>query len=131
MKAMGYNKVLLIGRLARDPEIKTTQNGKQVALMTIAVNRNYKKTADGNAEADFIPLVAWEKTAEICGRDMHKGSLIHVDGRLTVKRYDDQNGSAKFRTEVIVSNIEMLGKRPEGSSDAADQGDKDEDDIPF
>lgn len=111
------NKVILLGRLTRDPEIRQTQAGKSVASMTIAVDRPRARNAqDGQQTADFIPLVAWERSADFCRTYLHKGSKIMVEGRMAVRNYEAQDGSKRYVTEVIVQNIEFA------ESKKADQG---------
>lgn len=106
------NKVILIGRLARDPELRYTQSGKAWARMTIAVDRRFGR---GNGEqqpsADFISLVAWDKLAEICGNNLKKGRQISVEGRLQSRSYDAQDGSKRYVTEVVISEMEFLDSR--------------------
>ena len=90
------NKVILAGRLARDPEVRYTQSGKAVATLTLAVSRRFSRNAsDQQPTADFIPIVAWEKLAEICGNNLIKGSQILVEGRLQLRSYDAQDGSKR------------------------------------
>ena len=124
------NKVILIGRLARDPEIRYTQSGKAVASFVLAVNRQFGRAENGNQpQADFIPIIAWEKLAEICGNNIRKGSQISVEGRMQVRSYDAQDGTKRYATEVVAKEIEFLGKKSDnqmenksdGSSDGAGQ----------
>ena len=103
------NKVILMGRLARDPDGRTTQGGKSVARMTLAVDR--QRGAGGQQEADFLTLVAWEKLADIAGQYLHKGSKILVEGRLQSRSYEAQDGSKRYVTEVIVSSLEFCESR--------------------
>ena len=113
------NKVILMGRLARDPDVRTTQGGKTVARMTLAVDR--RKGADGQKEADFLALIAWEKIAEIADNYLHKGSKILVEGRLQSRSYDAQDGSKRYVTEVIVSNLEFCESRKQEAAGPAGQ----------
>ena len=101
------NKVILSGRLARDPEIRYTQTGKCVAQFTLAVNRRTSKDAQ---QADFIPIVVWNKLAEICGQYLQKGSQIIVEGRIQVRQYTVNDNSKRYITEVIANEIEFTGK---------------------
>ena len=106
------NKVILAGRLARDPEVRYTQSGKAVASFALAVNRRFSRNGgDGQQTADFIPIVAWEKLAEICGNNLIKGSQIVVDGRMQVRSYDAQDGSKRYVTEVVANDIEFMGSK--------------------
>jgi single-strand DNA-binding protein len=109
------NKVILVGRLARDPEVRYTQSGKANATFTLAINRYGK-----NNEADFINCVAWEKLAEIVGNNLLKGSQVLVEGRIQVRNYETQEGQKRYVTEVIAQNIEFMGsKKPsEGQADS-------------
>lgn len=109
------NKVILAGRLVRDPEVRYTQTGKAVASFTLAVNRRFVRNAD-QQQADFIPIVVWDKLAEICGNNLVKGSQILVEGRMQVRSYDAQDGSKRYVTEVVAQDIEFMGSRPTGAS---------------
>ena len=98
------NKVILVGRLAQDPEVRYTQSGKAVASFNLAVENNF-----GNEKkADFIPIVAWNKLAEICGNNIGKGRKILVEGRLQIRSYEDKEGQKKRVAEVIAQTIEFL-----------------------
>ena len=112
------NKVILSGRLARDPEVRYTQSGKAVASFSIAVDRNMKRSTENQQQptADFINIVAWEKLADFCGKYLSKGRKILVEGRLQTRMYEAQDGTKKYFTEVISDNIEFMdSKRQEGS----------------
>ena len=113
------NKVILMGRWARDPDVRTTQSGKSVARMTLAVDR--RKGADGQQDADFLALIAWEKIADIAANYLHKGSKILVEGRLQSRSYDAQDGSKRYITEVIVSNLEFCESRRQEAAGPAGQ----------
>lgn len=102
------NKVILVGRLAQDPEVRYTQNGKAVASFTIAVNRF---TGQGQKEADFIPIVAWEKLAETCGNNLTKGQRVLIEGRLQIRSYEANDGQKRRVAEVIAQNMEFLERK--------------------
>lgn len=106
------NKVILIGNITRDPMIKTTENGKKVALYTIATNRYYK-TAEGEnkSESEFHNCVSWWALAERCEKFLVKGKLVYVEGRLKTRVIERDDGSKIYKTEVVVSNIIFLNKR--------------------
>jgi len=106
------NKVILVGRLARDPEVRYTQSGKAVASFSLAVSRRFSRSSDQQNTADFIPIVAWEKLAEICGNNLIKGSQVLVEGRMQVRNYDAQDGSKRYVTEVVAQDIEFMGAKP-------------------
>ena len=116
------NKVILVGRLARDPEVRYTQSGKAVASFSLAVSRRFSKSSDQQNTADFIPIVAWEKLAEICGNNLIKGSQVLVEGRLQVRNYDAQDGSKRYVTEVIAQDIEFMGSKPTRSAEDQSTG---------
>ena len=111
------NKVILVGRLARDPEVRYTQTGKAVASFSLAVSRRFSRTSDQQNTADFIPVVAWEKLAEICGNNLIKGSQVLVEGRMQVRNYDAQDGSKRYVTEVVAQDIEFMGSKPVRGAD--------------
>ena len=108
------NKVILIGNLARDPEMHTTQGGTNKCSFTVAVQRRFANQ-QGVREADFIPVVAWRQLADTCGRFLTKGRKVAVVGSLQVRSYDAQDGSKRYVTEIIADNIEALGSRDEGT----------------
>lgn len=99
------NKAILVGNLARDPEVRYTQSGKAVASFTIAINRH---TGNGENTADFIPVVVWDKLAEICGNNLIKGRKVLVEGRIQVRNYEGKDGVKRYVTEVIAQNVEFM-----------------------
>ncbi|MEL7597330.1 MAG: single-stranded DNA-binding protein [Clostridiaceae bacterium] len=103
------NRVVLIGRLTKDPELKFIPGkGTAVATGTIAINRRFSKE---NNEADFIPIVAWNKTAEILATYTKKGSLISVVGRIQTRSYEAKDGGRRYITEVVADEVEFLEKK--------------------
>ena len=114
------NKVILTGRLARDPEVRYTQSGKAVASFALAVNRRFSRNNnDGQPTADFIPIVVWDKLAEFCGNYLLKGRQISVEGRMQVRSYDAQDGSKRYVTEVVANEIEFLDSKSAAQHDGA------------
>jgi len=101
------NKVELVGRLTKEPEIKLTTNQTQFCNFTIAVDRRFKD-ANGNKQADFINCVAWKQTAVFIQKYFHKGNRIGVCGCIQTRSYDDQNGVKKFVVEVIAEEVEFI-----------------------
>ena len=101
------NKSIIIGRLTKEPELKSTPSGRNVCQFTIAVNRNYTN-ANGEREADFINCVAWDKQAENLVRYQHKGNQIAIEGRIQTRNYEDNSGKKVYVTEVFVSSIAFL-----------------------
>ena len=112
------NKVILIGRLARDPEMRTTPSGVATTSFTIAVQRNYAN-AQGDREADFISCVAWRKQAENIAKYCSKGSQVAVEGRIQTRNYDAQDGTQRYVTEVIADNVSFLGGRSTSSESSS------------
>lgn len=104
------NKAILIGRLTRDPEVRYTQSGTAVCTFTLAVDRRFarKDANDGQPTADFIPIVAWQKLAGVCGNNLVKGRRIAVEGRIQTRSYDAQDGSKRYVTEIVANEIEFL-----------------------
>lgn len=114
------NKVILVGRLTRDPEIKNTTTGKAVATFTLAVDRRFKNK-DGQKEADFVPIVVWGKQAELVGQYLSKGSQIGASGRLQVRSYDAQDGQKRYVTEVVADEITFLSSSNRKESTVGNQ----------
>ena len=108
------NKCHIIGRMTKDPEVRYTQGGTAVATFTLAVDRRVAK--DKPKEADFIPCVVWGKMADgVVKNYCHKGKQVAVEGRIQVRSYDAKDGTKRYVTEVIVNELELLGKG-DGSS---------------
>ena len=110
------NKAILIGRLTRDPELRTTPTGRNVCQFSIAVNRNFTN-ANGEREADFINCVVWDKQAENLAKYQHKGNQIAVEGRIQTRNYDDKDGKRVYVTEILATNISFLDAK--GTSNGA------------
>lgn len=114
-----YNKVFLIGNMARDPEIRYTTAGIPVAKFAVAVNR-FSRNKEKN-EVDFINVVAFRRLAEICGEYLKKGRPVAIEGRLQIRPYE-KNGEKLTFTEVLMDNMQMLGARPSAPSVSAESG---------
>ncbi len=104
------NKAILIGRLTKDPELRTTPTGRNVCQFSIAVSRTYTN-ANGEREADFINCVVWDKQAENLVKYQKKGNQIAVDGRIQTRNYDDKDGKRVYVTEVLASSISFLDSK--------------------
>lgn len=115
-----FNKVILIGRLTKDLELKVTQSGIPVVSGSIAVNRSYKQGEE--RKADFINFTAWRVTAEFISRRFHKGSNILIEGALQTRDYTANDGSKRYVTEVVVANAGFIDKAADALQDAS-QGD--------
>lgn len=115
------NKVILIGNLTRDPEMRQTPNSQQVCTFGIATNRQWvSKDGSKHTSAEFHELVAWARLADICGKYLRKGKLIYVEGYLKTRAWDTPEGIRRHKTEVIVQDMIMLEKRPQGADDLDD-----------
>ena len=113
------NRVILLGRLARDPELRQTVNNVAVASFAVAVNRSYQ--TEKEQLADFIECVAWRGTAEFVARYFAKGDPIALEGRLQVRSYEDKQGNKRRAYEVICENVEFTGSRERRQTDDAPQ----------
>ena len=106
------NRAILIGRLTRDPELRTTSNtGVSVCTFTVAVDR--RRSRDREKEADFIPVVVWREQAENCAKYLRKGSQVGVCGSIQTRSYDAQDGSKRYVTEVVADEVQFLTSRSE------------------
>lgn len=114
------NKVILIGRLTRDPELRYTQSGSAVCNFTLAVDRPFSGQG-GEREADFIDIVVWNKPAENVAKYMTKGRQVAVEGRLQIRSYEGNDGQRRWRTEVVANQVEFLGSAG-GSAPQSDFG---------
>jgi single-strand DNA-binding protein len=103
------NKVMLVGRLTRDPELRTLPSGKAVANFVVATN-DFRGNGAGD-RTEYHNVVAWERLAEICGQYLNKGQLVDVEGRLQTRQWDDDGGARHWKTEVVVASLEMLSGR--------------------
>jgi single-strand DNA-binding protein len=110
------NKVILIGNLGADPELRYTQSGTPVASFRIATTERWKDK-DGNQQeqTEWHNIVAWRRLAEICGEYLNKGSRVYIEGKLQTRKWQDQNGNDRWTTEIIAREMKMLTPRGEGS----------------
>lgn len=141
------NRVVLVGRLTKDPEFRTTQNGVSVATFTLAVNRNFKNK-NGEQQADFINVVVFRQQAENVNNYLSKGILAGVDGRIQSRSYENKEGQRVYVTEVVADSVQFLepknsnqqnnqpqqqrGQAPAGNNPFSNNNaDVDDDDLPF
>lgn len=136
------NVIAIMGRLSRDPELRQTTTGKNVASFTIACSRG-RKDANGKDLVDWIPVVAWEHTAEFVCKYFEKGSLIAIDGRLQSRTYKDRDGNNRTAIEIVANNVNFAGSKSTGGSNSVPAGGsrneptvqydeiEDEGDLPF
>ena len=106
----GINKVILVGRLGKDPETKFTPNGVAVTSFTIATSEEWKNkdTGEKNSKTEWHRIVTWNRLAEICGEYLSKGSQIYIEGRLQTREWEDRDGNKKYTTEIIAQSMQML-----------------------
>ncbi len=139
----GVNKVILVGHLGRDPELRYTQNGQAVANFSLATSESYAKR-DGEREerTEWHRIVAWGRLAEICAEYLSKGRQVYIEGRIQTREWEDREGEKRRTTEIVAREMQMLGRRGETSqtdeepgSAAGSVGDSNtpppDDDIPF
>lgn len=107
------NRVVLVGRLTKEPELRTTPSGAKVCQYTLAVNRTRK--AEGQQDADFINCVSWNKTAELMNQYLSKGALIGIEGRIQTRNYDDNSGRKVYVTEIITDSVQFIESKSNSS----------------
>ena len=115
------NKIFIMGRLTRDPELRRTQNGTAVAGFALAVDRDYKN-ADGTKETDFIEVVAWRSSAEFVSKYFAKGRMAVVEGRLQIRDWQDKDGNKRRNAEVVADNVYFGDSKKEGDSSGGSYG---------
>lgn len=115
------NKIFIMGRLTRDPELRRTQNGTAVAGFALAVDRDYKN-ADGTKETDFIEVVAWRSSAEFVSKYFTKGRMAVVEGRLQIRDWTDKDGNKRRNAEVVADNVYFGDSKKEGDSSGGSYG---------
>lgn len=116
----GLNKIIIIGNLGRDPEMRYTPSGAAVTNFSVAVSRNYK-TADGEQreETEWFNVSCWNRLAETANQYLSKGKQVYIEGRLKTRSYQDQNGEKRFSLDVTASEMQMLGSRDDVQASAA------------
>ena len=124
------NKAILIGRLTKDPELRTTPTGRNVCQFSVAVSRNFTN-ANGEREADFINCVVWDKQAENLVKYQKKGNQIAVEGRIQTRSYDNNEGKKVYVTEVIANNVEFLGSSSGNTNNEVQQNNPFNNAIPY
>jgi single-strand DNA-binding protein len=118
------NKVILVGNLTRDPELRHTSNKKAVCVIGLATNRNWTdENGEKHEEPEYHRLVAWDKLAEVCHQYLKKGRKIYAEGRLQTRSYTGQDSVEKYATEIVLERMEMLDSMPEDVKGSLDQKD--------
>jgi single-strand DNA-binding protein len=149
----GVNKVILLGNLGKDPEIRTLENGVKVCTFSLATSESYKDRNSGETitRTEWHNIVMWRGLADVAERFLKKGSQIYVEGKIQTRNYQDKEGNQRYMTEVVANEMTMLGGRPGGQNEgggsqnrpepaasgnnrndsAPSGGDDEEDDLPF
>ena len=131
----GLNKVLIIGRLGRDPEMRYTPSGRPVTTFSVATSRTWNTSEGGRrTETEWFNVVAWSNLAEICKQHLSKGRLVYIEGRLQTRHWEDQDGNKHSSTEIVANEMIMLDDRREGGSGGYEEDDEEvseEDEFPF
>ena len=131
----GLNKVMIIGNLGKDPEMRYTANGSAVTNFNVAVSRQYSATdGERREETEWFTVVAWNKLAEQCNQFLQKGRKVYVEGRLQTRSWDGQDGQKRYRTEVVASEVQFLDRMGGAGGTPRDEVDgelTDPDDLPF
>lgn len=109
----GYNKVMVIGNLGGDPEMRYTTNGDAVTNFSVAVNESWGSPEDRKERTEWVRVVCWNKLAETCAQYLTKGRQVFVEGRLQTRSWEDQSGQKRYSTEVVASQVRFLGERGE------------------
>ncbi|HUJ13699.1 MAG TPA: single-stranded DNA-binding protein [Thermoanaerobaculia bacterium] len=137
------NKVILVGRLGKDPEIRSTPNGSSVAKFTVATDERYTdKNGEKQERTEWHNITAWGKLAEICGQYLRKGKLVYIEGSIRTDSWDDkESGQKRYRTEIVANTMKMLDRKGDDNSGGSYAGARkssgtatqveEEDDVPF
>jgi single-strand DNA-binding protein len=122
MMSRGLNKVMIIGHLGRDPEMRYTPSGRPVTTYTVATSRSWN-SADGerHVETEWFNVVAWGNLAEICKQYLTKGQQVYIEGRLQTRRWEDSEGAKHTSVEIVAGEMMMLGERRDGNVSHADE----------
>lgn len=122
---MSVNKVILVGRLGRDPETRYTGSGQQVCNFSMATDETYKDRAgERQKRTEWHKIVMWGRLAEIAQQYLKRGSLIYIEGRLQTRQWDDQTGNKRYTTEIVANVMKMLGSRGEGGPGGGESGER-------
>lgn len=120
--ARGVNKVILLGNLGKDPEVRYTQSGSAVANFSLATTRAYKSGEEWKEETEWHNIVVFGRTAERCGEYLQKGSQIFLEGRLQTRKWEDKEGNTRYTTEVVANDVQFLGRTKGGGGGGGEGG---------
>lgn len=133
----GVNKVILVGNLGADPEIRYTPGGMAVVTFKLATSETWVKDGKKESKTEWHKVVAFNKLAEICGQYLSKGKQVYIEGKIQTRNWDDKDGNKKYTTEIVANSMQMLGSKGEGGAHAASDVSVDDipasdiDDVPF
>lgn len=128
----GLNKVMIIGRLGRDPEMRYTPSGRPVTTFTVGCSRTWTTNEGGKrTETEWFNVVAWSNLAEICKQYLSKDRLVYIEGRLQTRHWDDPEGNKHSSTEIVANEMIMLDDRRESGATGAEYEEDEKDDFPF
>ena len=120
---MSVNKVILVGNLGKDPELRYTPSGTAVATFSLATTERYKdRDGQKQEKTEWHNIVAWRQLAEICGKFLHKGKQIYIEGKIQTRSYDDRDGNKRYITEIVVDQMQMLGSKDDGQQGGGGYG---------
>ncbi len=120
---MSVNKVILVGNLGKDPELRYTPSGAAVANFSLATSERYKdKSGEMQEKTEWHNIVVWRQLAEICGKYLHKGKQVYIEGRIQNRSYDDRDGNKRYITEIVADQMQMLGGRGDEGGGQRDGG---------
>lgn len=126
------NKVILIGNLGRDPEVRYTTNGNAIANLNLATKNRFKdKSGEWIEQTEWHRVVFFGRTAEVCGKYLAKGSSVYIEGRLQTRKWEDQNGNTRYTTEIIGQNMQMLGSAKRKQEPEQESTRTSDEDVPF
>ncbi len=120
---MSVNKVILVGNLGKDPELRYTPSGTAVATFSLATTERYKdRDGQRQEKTEWHNIVAWRQLAEICGKFLHKGKQVYIEGKIQTRSYDDRDGNKRYITEIVVDQMQMLGSKDDGQQGGGGYG---------
>ncbi len=131
-----YNRVILVGNLTKDPELRYTSGGLAVSNFSLAINRKFTSGGEKKEEVDYFDIEAWDKLAELCSEYLKKGSGVLIEGRLKQDRWEDETGSKRSRIKIVATAIQFLPKggdsgKDKGNDDTGRADDRPDDHAPF
>ena len=121
---MSVNKVILVGNLGKDPELRYTSSGTAVASFSLATSERFKdRSGEQQEKTEWHNIVVWRNLAEICGKYLHKGKQVYIEGRIQTRSYDDRDGNKKYITEIVADQMQMLGSKGDSGGYRGQQND--------